>query len=36
MGEKFYSLDGYEVIGGMGGFIEKEEGSVVSLLIHEK
>ena len=36
VGEKFYSLEGYEVIGGTGGFIEKEEGSVVSMLIHEK
>ena len=36
VGEKFYSLDGYEVIGGTGGFIAKEEGSVVSMLISEK
>ena len=36
IGEKFYGLDGYEVIGGTGGFIEKEVGSVVSMLVHEK
>ena len=36
IGEKFYSLDGYEVIGGTGGFIIKERGSVVSMLIREK
>ena len=26
VGERFYSLDGYEIIGGTGGFIEKEQG----------
>ena len=36
VGEKFYSLDRYEVIGGTGGFIEKEEGSVVGVLVSEK
>ena len=36
VGEKFYSLDGYEVIGGTGGFIVKEKGSVVSMLVREK
>lgn len=34
-GEKFYGLDGYEVIGGTGGFIVKEKGSVVSILIRD-
>lgn len=36
VGEKFYIMDGYEVIGGVGGFIEKEEGSVVGVLAHER
>ena len=35
VGEKFYALDGYEVIGGTGGFIKKEKGSVVSMLIRQ-
>ena len=34
-GEKFYSLDGYEVIGGIGGFVKREKGSVVSMLVRE-
>jgi len=34
-GEKFYSLDGYEMIGGIGGFVKREKGSVVSMLIRE-
>jgi len=33
--EKFYSLDGYEVIGGVGGFVKREKGSVVSMLVRE-
>ena len=35
VGEKFYTLDGYEVIGGTGGFITKEKGSVVSMLVRQ-
>ena len=35
VGEKFYGLDGYEVIGGTGGFIVKEKGSVVSMLVRQ-
>jgi len=33
--EKFYSLDGYEVIGGVGGFVKREKESVVSMLVRE-
>ena len=36
IGEIFYSLDRYKVIGGVGGFIKKEKGSVVNVLIREK
>ena len=36
VGEKFYTLDGYEVIGGVGGYVVKEKGSVVSMLVREK
>ena len=36
IGEKFYTLDGYEVIGGVGGYVVKEKGSVVSMLVREK
>ena len=36
VGEKFYSLEGYEMIGGVGEFVKKEEGSVVSMLIRNK
>lgn len=36
VGEKFYVLDGYEVIGGVGGFIRKEKGLVVSMLIRDR
>ena len=35
-GDKFYGLEGYEVIGGVGGFVVKEKGSVVSMLVREK
>ena len=35
-GDKFYSLEGYEVIGGVGGFIKKESGSVVSMLVRKR
>ena len=35
-GEKFYSLEGYEVIGGVGGFIKRESGSVVSMLVRKR
>ena len=36
IGEKFYTLEGYEVIGGVGGYVVKEKGSVVSMLVREK
>lgn len=36
IGEKFYGLDGYETIGGVGGFVRKEKGSVVSMLVRER
>ena len=36
VGEKFYSLEGYEMIGGVEGFIKKEEGLVVSVLVRNK
>ena len=36
VGEKFYTLEGYEVIGGVGGYVVKEKGSVVSMLVREK
>ena len=32
-GDKFYGLEGYEVI---GGFIKREKGSVVSMVIHKR
>lgn len=35
-GDKFYSLDGYEIIGGVGGFIKKDKGSVVSMVISKR
>ena len=35
-GDKFYGLDGYEVIGGVGEFIKKDKGSVVSMLIRKR
>ena len=35
-GEKFYGLEGYGTIGGVGGYIKKEEGSVVSMLIRDR
>jgi len=35
-GEKFYGLEGYETLGGVGGFVKKEEGSVVSMLVRNK
>ena len=36
IGEKIYTLDGYKVIGGVGGYVVKEKGSVVSMLVMEK
>ena len=36
IGERFYILDGYKVIGGMGGCVRKEKDSVVSMLIRER
>ena len=35
-GDKFYGLEGYEIIGGVGGYIRKREGSVVSMLVRKK
>ena len=35
-GDKFYSLGEYEVIGEVGEFIEKDKGSVVSMLIRKR
>jgi len=34
--DKFYELEGYGTIGGVGGYIKKEEGSVVSILIRNE
>lgn len=36
IGERFYSLEGYEVIGGVGGYVVKEKGSVVSMLVRKR
>jgi len=35
-GEIFYGLEGYETLGGIGGFVKKEVGSVVSMLVRDK
>ena len=35
-GERFYSLDGYEVLRRVGEYIKKEQGSVVSMLISKR
>ena len=34
-GEKFYGLDGYEVIRGVGGYVKNEKGSVVSMMVRK-
>ena len=36
IGEKFYTLEDYEVIGEVGGYVVKEKSSVVSMWIREK
>lgn len=34
--EKFYSLEGYKVIGGVREFIKRVKGSVVSMVISKR
>jgi len=35
-GERFYGLEGYGTIGGVGGYIKTEEGLVVCMLIRDR
>jgi len=35
-GERFYGLDGYETLGGREGFVKKEKGLVVSMLVQDR